>query len=1078
MSFFTRRRAAKVAARKPEPPPVVELPAGIGADGYPTAFTLFSTLGLTAGQGLVVASDQHVFYDLASSPSLGDIIVNGKFTFDDSKDQVLTCANFMTNSTGKTTGVADGGSNSLTFNRNRTKRLDIILTGAELSKANVYNIDDITTNPANALKKLSQGTVSPPTSADIETYTITRTSSTQFSVSSNLAGSLGTGTVGTLWNKGIRFLAEVDIGNNRTIRASRRGYSNSSLSRGFINDRGQVFLKGKVTTPFTFVQTTAATPRVAANSTVIPLETVPTDWAVGNEVAIAPSEFYFYAANQVDPNQLSQVERYTITALDGVAKTITISAGLKKARWGMKQWIQQGANDAQGRMTGNMSLTPTGYVHHVSGIADELDERAVVVNLTRSVTISSINDAAWQDANTPFGCHTMTMGKDAVWQLEYVSVIRGGQLGRVGRYPYHWHMCSYNMPDGMGFPSDGVYIGDVDPTKQYLKGCVAVDSAQHHFQLHGTCGALLDGVVGVKCNGHSLNFEDGSEMRNVIKNSVFMDSTPIPNNRDKQLKHHEAEAAGLWVTNLNNDIYDCHTVLHHHCTWMSPAARCFGLSRDVNLAPINVPPSLNFKRIWNSCSKGLYGMLNGGAVGDERGGILGNDGTTYGTNNLNNQTGGVSIKTAFYNPRNPDGTENRDALLKEFTVFKCPIAYFNQVSTPVYQQVIIADIAIAGLQGAVSDGYAKKCLFIGQSNNVTPYVGRSDFPFLRATDSYHNTQVNQDCLFVNWTYNNTPNRTSTNAATEGIWTAYAWDAKNGYPGQEVTGRHGNGTSDFYLQNPELGYMYHTNNKFLSTEPAYKSRPWNYRQLDTGEADKGANNNSLSQADLDAQGWWGPAGWYRIPNHTYYTYGSTTQAIFNDPYYVVTPDKQYGGKFVVLISANELKQHELTTQLLDSSYAPIAGATYTLKRNTDAASNGSQFRYVNFRKNDSLRYKITLGTTASPTTTTHFMIQNANAATDRVKVGIPFGKKPTTVGCRIGNSYGNNGITGDTYTEAASLAAMGDKQWYYDGTHVWVGYVGGYSRASVYVPSGANGEGPGTYRTLEQPQYPNTIIIVP
>ena len=362
MSFFRRRKAAKVVQRKPEPAPVVETPVGAGADGHPLAYTLFSTLGLTAGQGLVVAAGQHVFYDLATSPSLGNIEVNGKWTFDDSKDQVLTCANFYNGPTGKVTGIADSGSASLTLDRKRTKRLDIILTSTDAAtKARRYDIDDITSSPANALKKLSQASIDPPTSDTIETYTITRVNATTFTVTNTTtATGLGNGTVGTLWNKGIRFLAETDIVNTRTIRASRRGWSNSSLTRGFINDRGQVFLKGKIKTAFVPVQTTAGAPNVAQFTNVIPLETLPTDWEVGDEVAITPSDYFFFSSTQNNPTLQARLERFTITAKDAGAKTITLSANISRARWGMKQWISQSANDANGRMVGNMSLTPTG----------------------------------------------------------------------------------------------------------------------------------------------------------------------------------------------------------------------------------------------------------------------------------------------------------------------------------------------------------------------------------------------------------------------------------------------------------------------------------------------------------------------------------------------------------------------------------------------------------------------------------------------------------------------------------------------------------------------------------------------
>lgn len=1067
MSYYTRRKAARVIQRRPEPttPP----PSG---DGYPEAFTRISTLGLTPGQDIILAPDTHYLFDIASFTA-GHIENNGKLSFDPDVSLTLIAKSITNGLTGKIAGHPSDD------NHLRINALTIELNGEEEGKINAYMVDDISASQPTALKKLWQATgVNAPTAN--ETITITRNTSTTFTVNGSVSGALGTGTVGTLFNNKIRFLADADIVSNRTIRVERKGSLNSSRSRAFINDGGKVIIRGATKTAVARIQTTAASPTIAAGANVITLDIDPVaaNWNIGDEIAVGTTEFYFWGANQ--SSDLAECEKFTIVSMNAAAKSVTLSGTLKRARWGMKQWVSQTGTDANGRLTGEMSLTDTGYVPHVEGVPRELDERAYVINLTRNVKIQGADDAAWAALSTGrFGAHIMTMKKDATFILENVEMKRVGQRGRHGRYGVHWHMCSYNMPDGMGFPSDGTYIGDVDMTKNYLKNCSTNFSAHHAVQIHGTCGVKVEDHVAWEIAGHTYNLEDGSEERNEFIRCGGMVSRGLANEAVLQTKGHDGAAATFWWTNLNNKCVDGFSIMGWTGFWMSPARRCFGLSRDVDIQPIYTKPA-EIKRMYCASPIGPNTVFNGAEVSDERG-ITGG---VFGSPN-NAGRGGA---TTFYFPKDNnkvDGNWIRPILLEGFVMAKSSQGYFNKVAIPIYRGVMAADNVTTAFNGTVDSGLLDKSTLIGISKNVTPYVGSTTtkFRWQTGTASYHNAQVNQNCLFVNFGdgYYSPSGEPLEGSSKD----PYAWDSKNGWPGQENTGRHANGSSDFYLNSVELGQKFHTNNKFLSSDPGVRSRPWNLRQVFTGEADYSSMNSMLSLADWDYNGYYGPAGWYRVANIPFLTtYLSQSQAIPNHGgYWVTTPDKMYGFNPWMLPDVTEEEKTEIRSALLDSSFNEVAA--FTLERNT-TGSNGDQFRYTTLRKD--LRFKITLGTYVPAVARTHWAIFNANDANDRVLVGVPFGAKPSAVHCWSGALYNstqlpaNDGTSGRLYTEAASLAALdasGGDQWFWASGTLWMKYRGGYTtRPATIAKDGEPAQSPDDYRLYEQPQYPNTLIILP
>ena len=160
-------------------------------------------------------------------------------------------------------------------------------------------------------------------------------------------------------------------------------------------------------------------------------------WNVNDQVLIAPTDYYG-AGN-------SNAQRSKITAINN-STTLTIQDGLNGHRWGKLQYLTP---------TG-MSLTyapPPANI--VAGTPTVLDERGEVGNLTRNIVVQSVDDALWQ--NNGFGCHIMIMrmgGMVGQAHLNGVEIRRGGQAGKLGRYPFHWHMLSYQgnttLPDATG----------------------------------------------------------------------------------------------------------------------------------------------------------------------------------------------------------------------------------------------------------------------------------------------------------------------------------------------------------------------------------------------------------------------------------------------------------------------------------------------------------------------------------------------------------------------------------------------------------------------------------------------------
>ncbi|SMD36377.1 Right handed beta helix region [Reichenbachiella faecimaris] len=281
------------------------------------------------------------------------------------------------------------------------------------------------------------------------------------------------------------------------------------------------------------------------------------DWNVGDEIVIAPTDYYEagFGASVTQRVSLSGVNEDQLNLADP----------LNAHRWGLLQYpVDDG-----------MSLSSAGMVS--PPVADTestatplvLDERAEVGHLTRNIVIQSPDDDRWQSEG--FGVHTMIMPNGTA-HVEGVEFKRAGQAGRLRRYPFHWHMLSYEGTETFA-----------DANGQYFNGNTINSSANRGIVIHGTNGVEVRDNIVYDVRGHGVFTEDAIERRNIIDgNLVLHVRNPATGS---QLMQHEVGSfgsSGFWIANpdntvTNNIAADCQTFGF----WLAFPLQPFGLGAQV-----------------------------------------------------------------------------------------------------------------------------------------------------------------------------------------------------------------------------------------------------------------------------------------------------------------------------------------------------------------------------------------------------------------------------------------------------------------------------------------------------------------
>ncbi|MEY4562180.1 MAG: hypothetical protein RLZZ618_1457 [Pseudomonadota bacterium] len=542
-------------------------------------------------------------------------------------------------------------------------------------------------------------------------------------------------------------------------------------------------------------------------------------WKAGDDIVVGPTDFYGTASGSS--------QKLVLAAHAGGAGVLT-TAGLGASRWGRLQYV----TDA------GMSLTPSTLTGAPVGAATTLDERAFVINLTRNIVVQGANDTAWT-ANR-FGAHCMFMGRTSSIKLDGVQFRRMGQAGAFGRYPLHWHMMSYNMPNGMSAPSDGSFVGAVVGS-HFVKNCSVSESGQRMIVIHGTHGVTVDANVGFDITGHAIFLEDGSEQNNTITNNVVL-KVRAPTAANKLLNH-DIESpdvsyaapgvrspqgvSGVWFTNPANTLKGNWVGDSEGAgIWNSFATRCFGLSGAVALNPSTVTIGT-----WedNVC------MGNQGAGALTRPSVTNDKGDTEDV-----AFAGSTVLTP----------------IKRLTSIKnAGGGYSNRVREIRYENFICADNAGMDIFGQISVARSVAVNFLCVAESLNNATSRCVSSRRAAFATYHEALNFQD----------------------GIMVGYGW-----LDGVQDSGSHsspmGGGTFrlwDLYIR-PLVKFKANTGIRQINCAAPYRPLPPNldgYPMTPSGQPTK-RRHWSLASALHDVNGLFVPAGRYWIYDVPFLTYSAT------------------------------------------------------------------------------------------------------------------------------------------------------------------------------------------------------------
>ena len=282
------------------------------------------------------------------------------------------------------------------------------------------------------------------------------------------------------------------------------------------------------------------------NATELQIEGDISGWQVNDKIVIASTDF---DTGHTETRTITKKEgnRVTLNEIDG--NGVILEAPLQFGHYGAQR-----PQDFSGP----------------AGKSWALDERAEIINLNRNIVITSDiidfpsyesgpvtlseMEAIAADENNITGANVMVMmgGKAFIDNVEFSKV---GQLGKLGRYPFHWHE-----------------IGNAE--YQYIKNSSIHHSYNRCVTIHSTNNATVENNTCFNHFGHGYFLEDGSEIGNTISNNIGLVSRRLPHYKngkeidvtrgwhllesdtDISLSARRFSApATFWVANPNNKIY-------------------------------------------------------------------------------------------------------------------------------------------------------------------------------------------------------------------------------------------------------------------------------------------------------------------------------------------------------------------------------------------------------------------------------------------------------------------------------------------------------------------------------------------
>lgn len=594
------------------------------------------------------------------------------------------------------------------------------------------------------------------------------------------------------------------------------------------------------------------------------------DWVTNNEIVIAPTDYYEAAEGA------SISQRVSITSASGT--DINISEGLNAFRWGRLQYVTNSGLSLDPADLVTPPLPDTGLFH----TPVVLDQRATIGNLTRNISIQAPDDNLWNDEG--FGVHLMIMGEGAFAQMNGVEIKRGGQAGRIRRYPVHWHMLSY----------EGTQTLD-DATGQYIRNSVINSSANRGIVIHGTNGLLIQNNIVYDILGHGIFTEDAVERRNTIDgNLVLHVRNQSPQNA---LKLHETGVRGascFWLSNPDNTITnniaaDCGT----NGFWLAFPEQPWGES-------INV---LHEDGLLLNPSRLRFGIFdNNTAHSNSREGIMidfveiSNEGSVS-ENQYISTTDGREVGWPY--------STLRRFLLSNYKTWKNGHqGIWDRAVWADNFGAVSADNAGRYFAGSGANGVIERTLAIGTSLNhlmngtdrrtFTHGLGGTQIPTAFAT--YHSTFDIKNNILVN------------------------------FPLVEGTRSGVFATDDYYIRPVDKGHVRNTGNVFINSHPGARTLP-------------PTPYFTLAGALWDPHGNWGIPGSnnYLVYNNSFFTYGQTPQipspglevggVIVNGPFYGINDfvvnrsNEQFQDLMALSISRLDEEYQEIGTWDIDAAPYP-------------------------------------------------------------------------------------------------------------------------------------------------------------
>ena len=533
----------------------------------------------------------------------------------------------------------------------------------------------------------------------------------------------------------------------------------------------------------------------------------PVTWKVGDEIVVGPTDYYEAS------NGNSVTQRLSLTSVNGL--TLAFNGGLNAHRWGRLQYATVNGMS----LTSNNLVTPPVADTETTKTPLVLDERAPIGNVTRNIVIQAPADAAWTSFG--FGAHVMIMGPTSTAHVEGVEIRRGGQRGKLARYPFHWHMLSYNGSNTLP-----------DATGQYFRNSSINTSANRGIVIHGTNGVLVQNNIVFDVRGHGIFTEDAVERRNTIDKNLVLHVR----NSSQPLKQHETGdrgSAAFWINNPDNTITnntgaDCRS----SGFWLAFPEQPWGLSTSVLhtdgllLNPSRLPFGVFDNNTAHSCR--YEGIMLDNVEIDQQG-------NTYPFQYTSTTNG----RTPTWN----SGTRKRFSLSRYKVWKNGSNGIWDRAVWPDNFETVSADNCGRFFAGSGSDGIIERSLVVGTSLNhlmngtdrpqFVESTGGTQAPTAFAT--YHSTFDIRHNIIIN------------------------------FPLVENTRSGAFATEDYYTRGVDKGQIRNVNNLLIQSHPGVKVQAiFNYF--------------NLALALWDPHGSWGPAQNYFVYNTPFLTHGLAVNSV--------------------------------------------------------------------------------------------------------------------------------------------------------------------------------------------------------